>query len=102
MSNEDDRIVDGVAYDVPIEVAQKFRYIASTRSAGSATKFIASNSLRKVKEAMRARFMRAGWIARTDGVEFAIACGRGGRQELSDCIPYAPRYGLKSSRRLKL
>ena len=100
MNDKDDRIVDGVAYDVPIEVAQKFRYIVSTRSRGCAEEYLASNSLRKVKEAMRARWMRAGWITRTDNQEFVLSV-RGGRQVLHDSLPYAPRYGTRSSRRIR-
>ena len=82
-------IVDGVAYDVPLVVAEKYRYMFSVGN-GDNRKFTASNSLRKTKEAVKARGMSMAFITRNDNHEFVLSC-RGGRQVLSPDLPYCPR-----------
>jgi len=84
-------VVDGVAYDAPGSVACGYRYTTQMRLGATPPLYLASNSLRKIKEAIKAAGWASRWITRNDGKEFVIS-GRGGRQVLFDEWHYRPRH----------
>jgi hypothetical protein len=90
MDRQDSSVVDGVAYEVDVATAQEYRYMVRVNGCSGQT-FLASNSFRKIKEAVRARRMLFAWITRNDDAEFVLSA-RGGRQVMHEAWPYKPRY----------